>query len=137
MTQYAYTTLTVQSQQNVQGAQPCFIEGSAVVFTASFFDTDGNPWAPGNVWWQLTDVTSGDVLQNWTGVPIVVSDIRVAGQPPPNTTVTVQIPSMTNQMVSLTRPSETHQVLLRITDGIAGLFYYARALFDLLAVSGL
>lgn len=123
MTQYAYTQLTVQSQANVQGAQPCFIEGSAVLVTASFFDTTGAPWVPNNAYWQLTDVNSGDLLQNWTGIP---SD----------TAVVVQISSMSNSMVSLTRSSETHQVLFRIIDQ-QGQTYYARALFDIIAVSGL
>lgn len=101
---------------------PTFPAGSTVWVAISYFSDLGLPFTPNIVNYQVVDLASGAVLVPWASiVPAVENTITVA-------------PSQ-NEMVSFSRPWETHEVLFQITDGF-GNVNYARGIYNLVAVTG-
>lgn len=119
---YGHSIVTALSQSGVQGARSVYIENSACQIFAQYYNTQDLLFAPQSVDYNVVDVVSGEELVNWTTLPVATAN-------------EFTITSAQNAMVSKSRIWETHQVLLRITDGL-GAVNYARVLFDILRVQG-
>lgn len=104
-------------------AQPAFLEGSACYVNAAFFDQTGNPLTPAALSYRIDDLLSGEQILDWTTIT-------------PEATVQVLVTGEQNEMVSFSRPAETHQILFSITDPAGNEPFYARALFDLIRIPG-
>lgn len=124
---FGYATIIAQAQSNVSGARQCFLEYDACFVIASYYaqgSTNAVPIAltPNEVQWRIDDIVSGAQILGWTSLTPAPSN-RVA------------INSNQNKMISLSRCSEDHQVLFKITDS-GGDVNYSRCVFDLLRVAG-
>lgn len=126
---FGYAVIEAQSQtpegivSGANPAQPAFLESSACLVSANFFDTTGAPLVPNALQYRIDDVATGDQILGWTTI--------TAGS-----AVSVLVTSAQNALVSNSRTHETHQVLLSITDPSNNGPFYARCLFDLLRVPG-
>lgn len=128
MSLFGYATVLASAQSPVQGTQSCFLEYSACLVEASYFAQGSTlavpvPLTPSALSYRVDDICSGANIVPWTAI----------NAPAPTSQITVS--STQNAMISLTACSETHQVLLKITDGGPNVSY-ARCLFDLLRVPG-
>ncbi|HEY6925154.1 MAG TPA: hypothetical protein VI653_16885 [Steroidobacteraceae bacterium] len=120
---FGWANVNALSQNGLPVARACYIEQSAARITAAYFDTTGLPFVPNAVAYRIDDVVSGANILGWTDIT-------------PELINTVTVTSAQNALISLTRESEAHQVLFRITDGL-GNVSYADVEFDLIRVSGL
>lgn len=127
--QFGYATAQAQSQTpagTVAGAnpvQPAFLEGSACLVNASFFDTTGSPLVPLALSYRIGDVASGAQILGWTTVTV-------------GSTISILVTSAQNALISNSLNHETHQVLFSVTDPSNNGPFYARCLFDLLRIPG-
>lgn len=131
--QFGYATAQAQSQTpagTVAGAnpvQPAFLEGSACLVTASFFDTTGSPLVPLALSYRIDDVASGAQILGWTAVTV-------------GSAISILVTSAQNALISNSSfgclNHETHQVLFSVTDPSNNGPFYARCLFDLLRIPG-
>lgn len=127
--QFGYATAQAQSQTpagTVAGAnpvQPAFLEGSACLITASFFDTTGSPLVPLALSYRIDDVASGAQILGWTTVAV-------------GSAISILVTSAQNALISNSLNHETHQVLFSVTDPSNNGPFYARCLFDLLRIPG-
>lgn len=119
---FGQAILTALSQTGLQGAQSAYLENSMCIITASYLDTTGAPFLPSAVRYRVTDLVSGSILIPWTPVT-------------PALTNQITITSAQNALVSWSRPSETHEVLVEITDANGNRFD-ASVRFDLLRTTG-
>jgi len=99
------------------------LENSACIITAAYFDTNGDPYVPSQVQYEINDLLSGEQIAQFTPIPV-------------GTTSEVVVTSQQNRMISLTRKFEKHQVTFQITDGFGDVFY-ARTIFYILRAPGL
>ena len=120
---FGYAEVVAVSQTGIQGVRSAYIEGSACLIDAEFFDSAGELFVPSGLRYRIDDVKSGAVILNWT--PIT-----------PASSLQVTLSAGENAMISLSRKHETHQVLFEITDGQSQV-NHARVLFDLYRVPGL
>lgn len=126
---FCYAVIEAESQtpegvvSGANPAQPAFLEGSACLVNANFFDTTGAPLVPNALQYRIDDVATGDQILGWTTI--------TAGS-----SVSVLVTSAQNALVSTSRNHETHQVLFSITDPSNNGPFYARCLFDLLRIPG-
>lgn len=126
---FGYAVIEAESQtpegvvSGANPAQPAFLEGSACLVNANFFDTTGAPLVPNALQYRIDDIATGDQILGWTTV--------MSGS-----SVSVLVTSAQNALISTSRNHETHQVLFAITDPSGNGPFYARCLFDLLSVPG-
>ena len=108
------------AQARVQGARSTFLEGSACFVNASYYDINDLGFTPAAVQYRIDDLLSETNILPWTAIaPAAMNQVTVT--------------SAQNQMVSLTRDSEEHQVLFQVTDGY-GDVNYGRVIFNLVRV---
>ena len=119
---FGSATVVALSENGVQGARSVYLQGAAAQVVAAYLNSQGLAFVPAVVQYRIDDCLSGEVILNWT-------DLNSA----PTNEVTVT--AAQNQMVSNTRPWETHQILFSITD-LLGNVNYQRAEFDILRVPG-
>jgi hypothetical protein len=113
--QFGYAVVVALSQTGLQGAQSAYIEGSAALVTATFYDIHGVQFVPSNLRYSVDDIVSGAIIVPWTEIAAL-------------TTSTVIVTSAQQMLVSLTREFEQHQVVFEITDGF-GNIDFARVIF--------
>lgn len=114
-TPFGYCNLVALTQTSTQTAKSTYLVGSSCTVTASYFSLARAPFVPAAVSYRIDDVVTGANLVPWTAItPAFINEITVT--------------STQNSMVSLTRKSEQHQLLLMITDN-AGNTMYARTLY--------
>jgi hypothetical protein len=126
--QFGYATVTVQSQNALAGARTCVLEQNAcyvnfAVFTPPVVGGNGlgTQFAPLALRWRLDDVVSGAMIIPWTGILVQTTQI--------------QIPAVSNSLISFTRLYEPKQVMFQFTDQ-NGATAQARAIYDVLRVRG-
>lgn len=117
--EFGYCNLIAVSQGTAQTANSKYLAGSSCLITAAYFDLTRIPFIPNTIQYRVDDLTSLENLVPWT--PIT----------PPLTTSRIIVTSTQNQMVSLTRKVEQHQLLLQITDNFGNVFY-ARVIYKIL-----
>jgi hypothetical protein len=115
--------ITALSQSGIQGAASTYLELSACIVSAAYFDTNGAPYVPSQIQYEVNDLTTGLQLVPLTQLPV-------------GTTNEIVITSQENRMVTFTREFEAHQIVLQITDGLGDVFY-ARTIFFLKRAPGL
>jgi hypothetical protein len=120
---YRNTVVVAISQTGIQGDASTFLENSACLVTASFFDTNGNPYVPSQVQYEINDITTGAQILSLTPLPV-------------GTSVEVVVTSAQNSLISFTRHWEAHQIAFQVTDGLGDIFY-ARTIFYLIRAPGL
>jgi hypothetical protein len=123
---YQLGQVVVQFQVNTnlpaQG-RVAVLEESTCYVTASYYSRGGTLFVPTAVQYRIDDVISGYNILPWTPIgPLAVN--------------TVTITSAQNILVSLSRWSETHQVLFEVTDNFGEVFY-AYGQYDVIRVVGL
>lgn len=119
---FGYCLVEALSQTGIQGAQSAFLENSACLITASYFDSNGLPFVPNAISYRVDDVQSEVNIVPWTALPLgMVSQILIT--------------PTENRMISFSRPFEEHQVLVQIIDR-AGDINYARVVYDVIRVVG-
>lgn len=119
---FGYAVVTPLSQSGVQAAEQAYVEGSTVYVEVAYFDSTGAPFTPNVVTYNVTDVNSGTSLVSSTQVIPAESEI-------------ITIKGAQNYMVSLTRASEQHAIVVAVTDGF-GNTGYGQATFDVVRAPG-
>lgn len=84
-----------------------FLSGSAAAFQAAYFDTNGNPFIPTSITYQIDDVSSGKEILGPLGLPVGTGNLIV-------------VTAAQNAMVSVSRSRESHLLTLNISSVIPG-----------------
>lgn len=108
---YGATFIQPLSQNGLPVARACYVQASACLINVSYFDTSDAPYAPTKVRYRIDDVATGVPIVPWT----VVSPVATTNQ--------ITVTSLQNQMVSVSRPHEIHQIGVEVTDANGNLFY--------------
>jgi hypothetical protein len=119
---FGWATVVALSQTGVQGAETAYPAGTFCFVVGSWYDMMGAPFVPSAVQYRVDDVLSGTNIVPWT--PLT-----------PSTSNQVTITSAQNAMISMTRPSEQHQVLFQITD-FYGNTSYADVVYSIVRTPG-
>lgn len=127
MQQFGYATVLAQSQTpegqiEANPAQPSFAAGSACTVLASFFDNTGAAMVPSVLAYQIMDVLTGEIILEQTTIenPQSVQQILVTAEQ--------------NEIISNSSNSETHELVLFITDPSSRGPFAAWCRFDLMAL---
>jgi hypothetical protein len=111
--------VTALSLTGLPTANAGYILGSSCTVRITAFDTTGLPLVPAAIAYRIDDVLSGLQLLGWTTATT------------PQAITEVLIPGNINEMVSQSRPWETHQLTVRVSFG--GLTLYATNAFSIIA----
>jgi hypothetical protein len=121
--QFGYATINVLSPTGLPVDLAVFIEGSAVIATIEYFNAKGAPFVPVRVQYRVADIVSGLEIVPYTDI----TDIELSNA--------ITIPGNQNVMISLSRDSEQHQLLFKISDALGGV-NYQRKLFEIVTPAG-
>lgn len=119
---FTIRAFAVSQFQLLPVARTAFLEASAGFVIAQYYAADGSLFVPEAVSYRIDDVASGQELVPWTALEPAMQNM-------------VTVTAAQNQMVSLSRQYEAHQVLFMVTES-AGIVDFARVIFDVVRTVG-